>query len=519
MAKQTKLQAYQDWYEFQAAFNSGLDVDPFETQANKLKRIRRLEADPEAWFKYYFKKFYKVDPAPFHLKGTKRVLSNPEWYEVRAWARSLAKTARTRMEVCYLVATRKKRAVILASNSQENAERLLAPYRAFFEFNDRLRNDYGEQKNIGSWTAEEFTTRDGAYFRALGNGQSPRGTNNAELRPDVLLIDDFDTDSDCRNPDMVTQKWNWIEEALLPTREICDPLLVIFCGNIIAEDCCILKAIEKADHSDVINLRMVNVNKPNPVEDYERGTSAWPQKNSEKAIDRVLSKVSMKAGLGEYFNYPTTEGTTFGEVAWGKCPPLTRFPFLVAYADPATSNKDNKASCTKALVLLGLLEGKFYVLNCFVDRATTDAFIQWFYDMHNFVGGRSTLYFYIENNSLQNPFYEQVFLPKFAERGKADGNSVGVIPDARNKGDKFTRIEGALEPLVRNGQLVLNEAEKDNPNMKRLRDQFKGVSPRMKAPCDGVDATEGGVYIIRDKMVSYHSKITYIPRARNTKRY
>lgn len=506
-AQVTDKQAYQFWYDFLRSFNAGLEVDPFESQADKLRRIRRLEADPEKWFKYYFKKFYTAEPAPFQCEATRRVVAHPEWYEARAWARELAKSARTMMEVCYLIMTRRKRNAILTSNSQDNAERLLAPYRAFFECNERLINDYGEQKMPGNWESGEFRLRIGAAFRAVGAGQSPRGSRNEEMRPDVLLIDDFDTDADCLNPDIVNKKWDWFERALYATRSISTPLLVIFCGNIIAENCCMLRAIEMADHADVINIR------------DEFGHSVWPSKNSEEYIDRALSKISLKAQQGEYFNNPIQEGKTFKEIRWDRCPALRKFPFLVAYADPATSNKDKKGSCTKAVILMGFCEGRYYVLNCFVDNATTDTFIQWFYDLKAYVGGQAPVYWYIENNSLQTPFYEQVFMPKFAERGRRDGNALCVTPDDRKKGDKFSRIEGTLEPLVRTGGLVFNEDERGNPHMKRLEEQFKAVNPKLSAPCDGVDATEGGVFIIREKITSRNSRITSIPRPRNTKRY
>ena len=305
----------------------------------------------------------------------------------------------------------------------------------------------------------------------------------------------------------MNKKWDWLERALYATRSISTPLLVIFCGNIIAENCCMLRAIEMADHADVINIR------------DEFGRSVWPSKNSEEDIDRALSKISLKAQQGEYFNNPIQEGKTFKEIRWDRCPALRKFPFLVAYADPATSNKDKKGSCTKAVILMGFCEGRYYVLNCFVDNATTDTFIQWFYDLKAYVGGQAPVYWYIENNSLQTPFYEQVFMPKFAERGRRDGNALCVTPDDRKKGDKFSRIEGTLEPLVRTGGLVFNEDERGNPHMKRLEEQFKAVNPKLSAPCDGVDATEGGVFIIREKITSRNSRITSIPRPRNTKRY
>ena len=496
-----------EWENFIRAFGSRSEVDPFEERADRRRRIKSLEKEPEAWFKYYFDKYCTAPPAPFHTRSTRRILANPEWYEVRAWSRELAKSVRTMMEVCYLVLTKRKHTILLISNSQNNAERLLAPYREFFERSERMINDYGRQDGNGLWTSTEFRIRAGATFRALGAGQSPRGSRNEQLRPDVILVDDIDTDEDCRNPEIIARRWDWFEQALYPTRSISSPLLVVFCGNIIAEDCCIRRAIRMADHTDIVNIR------------DGKGRSTWPEKNSEEDIDRTLSKISIRTQQGEYFNNPYSEGTVFKEVRWGKIPPLSAFRFLVAYADPATSNKDKKGSCTKAVVLLGLHKGVYYVLRCRVDNASNDTFVQWFYDLRDWVASRSPVYYYIENNTLQDPFYSQVFIPLFAAKGKASGDYIGITPDTRRKPDKFARIEGGLEPLVRTGLLVFNEAERGDPHMQRLEQQFRAVTPKLSAPVDGVDATEGGIFIIRQKMTAGINQITYIPQPVNHKRF
>ena len=84
MAKITD-KAYLDlWGEFRDNISKSTPVDLNETQGEKKKRIADLEKHPEKWFKFYFPKFYTSEPAPFHLKATKRVLSNAEWFEVRA---------------------------------------------------------------------------------------------------------------------------------------------------------------------------------------------------------------------------------------------------------------------------------------------------------------------------------------------------------------------------------------------------------------------------------------------------
>ena len=62
------------------------------------------------------------------------------------------------------------------------------------------------------------------------------------------------------------------------------------------------------------------------------------------------------------------------------------------------------------------------------------------------------------------------------------------------------RIEGNLEPLIRQSRLVLNADERENPHMKRLEEQFLLLNRQMKSPADGPDCIEGGVWIINQKI-------------------
>ena len=109
--------------------------------------------------------------------------------------------------------------------------------------------------------------------------------------------DDFDTDEECRNPKIIADKWNWFEQALYFTRSFSEPLLVIWCGNIIARDCCIARAGARArelagrdkplGNWDIINIRMVDIRRPDPKRDFAEGVSVWPEKNTEAMIDEV----------------------------------------------------------------------------------------------------------------------------------------------------------------------------------------------------------------------------------------
>lgn len=486
MGKLDDKLALKEWRAYYENLKKDTAVDEL-SPLERTKKLEYLEKHPVEWVKFFFPRYAQSKFMPFHIKAINRICSNSEWYEVLSWSRELAKSTITMMCVMYLVCTGKKRNTLLISNTKDNAIRLLDPYKEAFEQNSLLKAYYGDMREIGSWAKDEFSLTNGAAFRALGAGESPRGTRKGEVRPDCILVDDFDTDEDCRNPDIVNKKWDWFEGAAFPTRSVSGDLLVVFCGNIIALDCCVKRAGEKADNWDIINIRDKN------------GKSTWPYRNTEERINRILSKLSTRMVQQEYFNNPLSEGEVFKEMTWGKCPPLSKLQLAVAYGDPAPSNSRNKATSFKALFLIGYYDGNFYIYKGYLDHVVNDEYVNWYYYIHDYVGDKCQVFYFIENNKLQDPFYEQVFLPLFAAKGQEKG-FIPISPDTRKKPEKFDRIEGNLEPLNRQGKLILNIDEKDNPHMQRLEEQFLLLNKRMKAPADGVDCIEGGWYILNSKI-------------------
>jgi hypothetical protein len=507
-----------DWEKFREGVRKSTTVNLLETPEQKKKRIAELEADPQKWKEYYFPKYFKYKSPRFHLEASERLLKNfkkkKHWYEVRHWARGLAKSTTFMFDVLFLVCTGKLKNIILVSSTYDAAENFITKYQVQLDSNQRLINDYGKQELPGSWEQGNFTTRNGVKFIALGARQSPRGNGNEEVRPDCIIVDDFDTDEECRNPDIINQKWDWFEKALFFAVDTAEPYLVMWNGNIIAEDCCVVRAGKVADFTETINIR------------DENNKSVWPQKNKEEDIDYQMSKVSYESAQQEMFNNPIRQGQTFKEMTWGKCPPLKDLSFVVVYADPATSNKDKptqkskKQSSCKSVFIVGALDLKFYVYKGFLDHTTNSKFIEWMYASRDYISNKTQAYFYIENNTLQDPFYGQVLLPLIFEKGKELKSILPITPDDRNKGGKWVRIEGTLEPLNRLGLLILNQDEKENPHMKRLEAQFKSASATCRT-MDGPDCIEGGVHVLKNKMIlnSEAGAITMIARHKNPKRF
>ncbi len=483
MAELTRKQAQALWDDFREGVKSSTPIDKAETTTQKSKRIAKLEASPEEWFKYYFPKYAYAEPAPFHKKATIRVLNNPEWYETRSWSRELAKDTRTMFEMLYLVLTGKKRYLLMVSNSYDNAEKFLEPYRVQLDSNQRIINDYGVQERVGKWTAGDFTTKKGVKFRAIGALQSPRGTRNEEVRPDVMVITDIDTDEDVKSTDTINNRWKWLEKALIGTRSISKPTLIIFLGNIIAKDCCVVRSQKFADFVDIVNIRDDN------------GRSSWPQKNSEDQIDRVLSKISFAAQQAEYFNNPVTEGGIFKEMHYKHFPLMKHYPFLVCYID--LSYKAGAKNDFKAATLQGKFKDEYHIHKAVVRQTTTSKFAEGLVEIERFVNGQVPVFWVAEEVLLLDIIKKE--LQGYLKRL---GSKIIITPDTRKKGEKISRIEAALEPLNRNNQLFLNAKEKENPDMMVLDGQFIGLEyGNNKAKDDGPDSVEGGKFIIDQKVI------------------
>jgi phage terminase large subunit-like protein len=457
-----------------------------EAPEAKEARIERLKKDFPAFCRYYFPEYASAPFAKFHIRIANKLIQNDSIYLVAALHRECGKSVLLGLFIpAYLMFTGKLHNMLLVSHSYDNAKELLMPLALNMEHNQRIINDYGQQKGLRTWEAGNYHTVGGHSFRAIGAGQSPRGSRNEEKRPDFILIDDIDTDEEGRNQSRIDNKWKWIEQALFPTMSISGTKRFVFAGNIIAKESTIVKASRVADFYMKVNILDA------------KGNPSW-ERYSKAQVDYMISKISYASAQKEYFNNPISEGTVFKEVAWGKVPPMTRFKYLVAYCDP--SYKASKNNDFKAIPLVGELNGTFYVFSCYLEQTSISQMISWFYDLDARVGGKAALYNYIEAGSLQDTFYQELFLPKLIEAGNLSGKHLSISPDHRAKPDKFTRIEATLEPLNRQGRLIFNEAERDNPHMLRLEEQMKAVEPGLPAHDDGPDALEGAVHIINNKL-------------------
>jgi hypothetical protein len=488
-------------------------VDTDESKREQMARVSRARRDYAFFVEYYFphwctdnKTGTLIPSANFHIHAANYILKNSNARAVFQWARGHAKSTHMGTFIpMWLMAQEKKEinVMVLVGKSEDNANNLLADVQSELQFNSRYIADFGNQYSSGHWLKGEFVTQSGVAFFARGRGQSPRGLRYRDNRPDYIVIDDLDDDELCLNEDRVKKLTKWVQEALFGSFGAAGGRFVMV-GNLFSQNSVL---------ANIAAINTVHVTRLNARD--KNGKPSWPELWTEERIREKEEFMSFASFQREYMNNPINEGAVFNEMHYEKIPPLKKFPLLVCYGDPSPSNNKSKSNSMKAVWLIGLLDGKFYIIDGRVDRATNAEFVNWFYDINAQVPQGVQVYNLIENNTLQDPFYQQVFIPLFLQRE----STVNIAPDERKKPDKFSRIEGNLEPLNRQGRLLLNAGKKEDPHFRRLTEQFLLLTPRLSAPADGADCIEGGVWWLQRKLAAISDgAIQICYRHKNSKR-
>jgi predicted phage terminase large subunit-like protein len=81
--------------------------------------------------------------------------------------------------------------------------------RQELEENELILRDYGKLDSKDKWTEKQFALTNGVVFTAVGAGESFRGKNYRNIRPDYIIMDDLYDEDDMENPERVLKKNRW----------------------------------------------------------------------------------------------------------------------------------------------------------------------------------------------------------------------------------------------------------------------------------------------------------------------
>lgn len=490
MATSKEIEAYRRWQKHCENVQQQTTVNTTESPADKQARINRARVDYAYFVDYYFPHYTTsaegkhTDSAPFHIEAANKVKKNRNFKAVFKWARGHAKSTHFDVFIPLWLKCQKVRelnTMVLVGKSQDNANTLLGDIQAELEFNQRYINDFGLQKNEGSWQDGEFVTADGCAFFARGRGQSPRGLRYRSNRPDYIVIDDLDDDELINNPDRVKRLVNWVKEALFGALDGGRGRFIMV-GNLIGKNSVL---------AHIAATNGVHVSQVNAID--KKGLPSWAAKWTIEEIRAQEIFMGYRSFQKEMMNNPITEGAVFKNdwIKWKKALPLEKYDELVAYCDP--SFKATTKNDFKAIKLWGKTGRELHHLAAFVRQTTVAEMVRWFYDLHESLPAAVVVSYYIEANFLQD-----IILDEFTREGELRGYQLPIRADKRKKPDKFQRIEG-ISPLWERGFVFYNADKQKDPDMLAGIEQTLAFEKGMSGHDDAPDADEGAIYILQQR--------------------
>lgn len=258
--------------------------------AKRDERVYACEQSFGLFAMYYFAEFftYRIPEFQWQMYRELDDLTRGQFnYLLWIMFRESAKTTITKIYAVYCIAYRKKRFINWDSYDKGNAEGSLFDIASWLQQNKRLMADFGQlfyeerksrdpsMKRIG-----EFITTNRVKVKAYSTQESTRGRIYDRFRPDLYVIDDFETSKTTESAPVTTKIIKHMDEL---KAGIAVGGQVVFLGNLISEVGSVAQLMEEAKHNASWRMHFV------PVEDA--GTIAWPDKYV--ATDEEAAKINV----------------------------------------------------------------------------------------------------------------------------------------------------------------------------------------------------------------------------------
>jgi len=234
-----------------------------ENEEKQQQRLRRAAADPLYFCRTYLPHHFSQVSAPFHYELVKLLAPpsaagdppagpdgaaagagtpKPEGLAaVVAAPREFGKTTSVFGYVLQQICFRRRRFIIIGSDTEERASDLTGRLYLELLYNQRLHQDFGELAKAGP-RVDDFITANGIRVKARGRGQRLRGLKFAlkqPCRPDLVILDDLETEPDKKyekyakdkkeadDSEKVRQILDWVKLEVLPSLEAGGNLLIL----------------------------------------------------------------------------------------------------------------------------------------------------------------------------------------------------------------------------------------------------------------------------------------------------
>ena len=247
------------------------------------------------WFgKYCFPKALAKDTPPFHRNIYKYLKDYDMARVLIAAPRGTAKST-----VCSLIYPMYKLAykkpeedlfIVIISESQAQSINFLSRIKYHLDHSENFIDIFGDfgSSTARRWTGSDIILKNGARIVAVGTGQRVRGFIEGDTRPNVIIVDDFESELNALTAEARTKNRKWMTEAVIPS--LSDDGRIVMIGTVISEDCFLYWAKD----SPAWNVLWYSI-----WDDDEK--SIWPERFPKKRILQIKSEFESVGNINGFY--------------------------------------------------------------------------------------------------------------------------------------------------------------------------------------------------------------------------
>ena len=177
---------------------------------------------------------------------------------------------------------------------------------------DELTNNQILMNLVGNmtgdrWSDQQFVLKNGVAFTAVSAGQSIRGINYKQMRPDYLIVDDLYNEEDINNVESTEKKNEWFWSSLYPARSRSRRCSVHVQGTAINQH----DLLTKLEQDTTVKSRTFKA-----ITDWDKKKVLWPELNTFESLMVDQTRMGTHIFMRELQNEPRDEASAIIKRAW-----------------------------------------------------------------------------------------------------------------------------------------------------------------------------------------------------------
>ena len=266
----------------------------YEEKYEQIQALKKLRNNMALFGKHCFPTALKKTTPPFHTDIYKYLADEERKRVLIAAPRGTAKSTVTTLIYplwrAAFKSTNEELFIVIISESQAQSINFLSRIKYHLTYSEEFRAIFG---NLGPETASKWTHTDiilanGTRIVAVGTGQRVRGFLQGDTRPNLIIVDDFESELNAYTPEARAKNRKWLTEAVIPS--LSDEGKIAMIGTVISEDCFLCWAKESSAWN-VLWFAIWN--------DDEK--SSWPERFPKERILSIKEEFKSVGNINGFF--------------------------------------------------------------------------------------------------------------------------------------------------------------------------------------------------------------------------